>query len=59
MVDILTEADVQLFPAHAGVILIRSLDSPPIDSIPRPRGGDPKVQEFIARVATYSPPTRG
>ena len=50
---------IKLFPAHAGVILISSLEYRKKLTFPRTRGGDPP-NWFTTRTPTlFSPHTRG
>ena len=48
-----------LFPAHAGVIPDEEGNYLTLETIPRPRGGDPNGQSVTLRYGVYSPPTRG
>ena len=48
-----------LFPAHAGVILLRRRKILARQAIPRTRGGDPTVRQSEDLEDYYSPHTRG
>ena len=48
-----------LFPAHAGVILIRAYTSEQNNAFPRTRGGDPFMAFTWAVAIIFSPHTRG
>ena len=50
---------LRLFPAHAGVILVATLQNAGLETFPRPRGGDPKTGELVVIGWDFSPPTRG
>ena len=48
-----------VFPAQAGVNLIRDNDAHAINGIPRASGGEPKLDIAVAIEDTYSPRKRG
>ena len=48
-----------LFPAHAGVILIRMTTPKYPVTFPRLCGGDPVLELRTADLKRFSPPTRG
>ena len=50
---------VLLFPAHAGVIPIAAANDPASISVPRTRGGDPKIESLQQQINACSPHTRG
>ena len=50
---------IDLFPAHAGVILIKTGIRKIIASFPRTRGGDPMKAAWKAARFAFSPHTRG
>ena len=52
-------ANVILFPAHAGVILILEIVGNGSVAFPRPRGGDPDGHWTNPKGVNFSPPTRG
>ena len=51
--------NIQLFPAHAGVILTLIDEGQVNLSFPRPRGGDPFYLSSFDHWLNFSPPTRG
>ena len=48
-----------LFPARAGVILLPVERLVNIDTLPRTRGGDPRINNLTGDETTSSPHTRG
>ena len=48
-----------LFPAYAGVILIKSYIMDTDATFPRIRGGDPQIPQMKASRTRFSPHTRG
>ncbi len=48
-----------LFPAYAGVILVRQSAKVPKKAFPRIRGGDPDKGEITGGSMYFSPHTRG
>ena len=55
---LLTEEE-QLFPAYAGVILVRGQERHLFFAFPRTRGGDPDIAEVEVLAQAFSPHTRG
>ena len=48
-----------MFPAHAGVILLRTILAGNIEGVPRTRGGDPISSVKFFGITGCSPHTRG
>ena len=48
-----------LFPAYAGVIPTTPAPSSIKTSFPRPRGGDPYIDDLLTDLQTFSPPCGG
>ena len=59
MWELMLKWDKDLFPAHAGVILIAVYFNGVGITVPRTRGGDPLPARFAAGKRSCSPHTRG
>ena len=55
----MSEIVYALFPAHAGVILVRSRGEIRVPTFPRTRGGDPLQQPVTQSMDDFSPHVRG
>ena len=48
-----------LFPAYAGVILVKDEEESEKEAFPRIRGGDPQIVQTSGQQTSFSPHTRG
>ena len=55
----MSEIVYALFPAHAGVILVRRRGEIRVPTFPRTRGGDPLQQPVTQSMDDFSPHVRG
>ena len=53
------KAFLSLFPAHAGVILLKANVRNASQTFPRARGGDPAMLARLEQFSAFSPRTRG